>query len=62
LEPPLLDRALSAVSPTGNSYGSLGVQFRKKFKKLKMFLMLLSVAHQKIYHMEPSFSAGPYLQ
>jgi hypothetical protein len=31
--PPLLGRTSSAVSPTGNSYGSLGVQFRKTFEK-----------------------------
>jgi hypothetical protein len=39
-------------NPTNNSHGSLGVQFRKKRMKLKMFLMLLaiSVGHRKIDH------------
>ena len=37
-------------NPTGNSHGPLGVQFRKKRMKLKMFIMLLAInfAHRKI--------------
>ncbi len=49
--PPYRHELICSYS-TGNSHGSLGVQFRKKHMKLKMFLMLLaiSVAHQKIDH------------
>jgi hypothetical protein len=59
-------------NPTNNSHGPLGVQFRKKHMKLKMFLMILaiSVAHRKIDqfnvsdHLKAStpFQAGADLQ
>jgi hypothetical protein len=52
LKTPPSRQDLICSNPTGNSHGPLGVQFRKKRMKLKMFLMLLaiSVAHRKIDH------------
>jgi hypothetical protein len=49
--PPPFRQELIFSNPTNNSHGPLGVQFRKKRMKLKMFLKILaiSVVHRKIY-------------
>jgi hypothetical protein len=41
----ILSRTSSSESPTGNSYGSFGVQFRKK---MLLMLMAMSVAHRRV--------------